>query len=60
MALFVQGSLLVADQRDDGVGGSGAGGGRRSVFDPLRMHAGDSKHPNQPYDKQAADYLHHD
>ena len=59
MALFVQGNLLVADQRDGGVGGSGTGGGRRSVFDPLRMHAGDSEYPSQPDKKQATDYLHH-
>ena len=48
IALFVQGSLLVADQRDGGVGGGGTGSRRRRIFNSLRMHAGDTENPNQP------------
>jgi hypothetical protein len=48
IALFVQRDLFVTDQRDGGVGGSGTGSSRRRVFNALRMHAGDTEHPNQP------------
>ena len=43
MAFLVQRNLFVADQRDGGVGGSGAGSRRGSSFYPLGMRTGERK-----------------
>ena len=47
MALRVQRNLFVADQRDGGVGGGGAGTGGRRSFGALGMGTGNYKDESQ-------------